>query len=214
MSLDTIRYRFKQLRRSSQLVDGVDFIRDDYVNETNFVYRVNPARFYLEAGFPSLAGSRPLASSPPSVASESTRTLDIGASDPASEVASEKVNAATDSLAVIEILRERLSFRDEQIGWKQEQLDEVREEISTLREERKMFTRALTHAFETIQGLNAQLMAIAAPSTRSATAGAASSTASSPASEGAENYASVASNLEDSPSVSASEDGGSFQQLS
>jgi hypothetical protein len=54
MSLDNVRYRFKQLRRSNQLVEGEDFIRDDYVNETNFVYRVDAARFYLKAGFPSL----------------------------------------------------------------------------------------------------------------------------------------------------------------
>lgn len=182
MSLDNVRYRFKQLRRSNQLVDGVDYVRDDYVNETNFVYRVDPSRFYLEAGFPSLAGGRPLASTPLPTASA-----------PTSNSPSETEWTASGSLASIDILRERLSFKEEQIEWKQEQLEETREELSTLREERKMFTRALTQAFETIQGLNAQLMTLAAPTDRGATASSASSRGSTSASDEAEEYLEAAS---------------------
>lgn len=169
MSLDNVRYRFKQLRRSSQLVDGEDYIRDDYVNATNFVYRVSPARFYLEAGFPSLAGGGPLASTPLPLASEAASDSDMGASSPDSETPSEDGLRARESLASVEILHQRLAFKEEQIDWKGEQLEEVREELSTLREERKIFARALTQAFETIQGLNTHLMTIAAPADRSAT---------------------------------------------
>jgi hypothetical protein len=92
MSLDNVRYRFKQLRRSNQLTDGVDYFRDDYVNETNFVYRVNPARFYMEAGFPSLAGGGPLSSASlplaSEAASEAASDSDMGASGPDSEAPS------------------------------------------------------------------------------------------------------------------------------
>jgi chromosome segregation ATPase len=90
---------------------------------------------------------------------------------------------ASESLASIEILHERLALKEEQIDWKGEQLAEVREEISTLREERKLFTRALTQAFETIQGLNSQLMTLAAPADRGAIARGGPSRASVSASE-------------------------------
>lgn len=207
MSLDNVRYRFKQLRRSNQLVDGVDYIRDDYMNETNFVYRVNASRFYVEAGFPSLAGGRPPASTPLPTASEFPSSPDMGASAPTSNTPSETGSTASGSLASIDILRERLSFKDEQIEWKQEQLDETREELSTLREERKMFTKALTHAFETIQGLNAQLMTLAAPADREAIASGASLRASTSASDEHEEYEQAASEAIHFPSDPASEGG-------
>jgi len=210
MSLDNVRYRFKQLRRSNQLVDGVDYVRDDYVNETNFVYRVDPSRFYLEAGFPSLAGGRPLASTPLPAASEFPSNPDMGASARASNSSSETDSTASGSLASIDILRERLSFKDEQIEWKQEQLDETREELSTLREERKMFTKALTHAFETIQGLNAQLMTLAAPADRGAIASGASFRASTSASDEREEYEQPASEAIQFPSDPASKGDESF----
>lgn len=210
MSLDNVRYRFKQLRRSNQLVDGVDYIRDDYVNETNFVYRVNPARFYAEAGFPSLSGRRPLASTPVPTASSSPSTEDVTDSSPASTTPSERERSASDPLASIDILRERLSFKDEQIEWKQEQLEETREELSTLREERRMFTKALTQAFETIQGLNSQLMTLAAPADRGAIASAEAPRAGDSASDDYQQYSPTASNVIHVASDPASDAGESF----
>lgn len=214
MSLDNVRYRFKQLRRSNQLVDGEDFIRDDYVNETNFVYRVDAARFYLKAGFPSLVGERPLASTALPFASDSPSSSEMSASSSASDTPSENSSTASASLANVEILRERLSFKEEQIEWKEEQLDEVREELSTLREERKMFTRALTQAFETIQTLNANLMTIAAPGDRSAIASRSPSRASSLASDEGVNSDESASEVIRLSSSPASESGDSFPATS
>src|SRR5690349_20360471 len=41
----TLRYRFHQLILQNELVEGIDFIKADFVDEQHFVYKINPVTF-------------------------------------------------------------------------------------------------------------------------------------------------------------------------
>lgn len=40
-----IRYRFNQLKYANKLIEGEDFIRDDFIDENHFTYKINPVTF-------------------------------------------------------------------------------------------------------------------------------------------------------------------------
>ena len=45
-----LRYKFHQLRKQNKLNDGEDFIREDFIDERHFVYKINPVTFFKVAG--------------------------------------------------------------------------------------------------------------------------------------------------------------------
>ncbi len=45
ISVRVLRSRVRQLVQAGKLVDGQDYRRDDYVDETHFVWKINPASF-------------------------------------------------------------------------------------------------------------------------------------------------------------------------
>ena len=45
-----LRYKFHQLRKQNKLNDGEDFIREDFIDERHFVYKINPVTFFRVAG--------------------------------------------------------------------------------------------------------------------------------------------------------------------
>jgi hypothetical protein len=45
-----LRYRFLQLRQEAKLADGVDYRRDDFVDDQHFVWKINPVSFMRETG--------------------------------------------------------------------------------------------------------------------------------------------------------------------
>jgi hypothetical protein len=40
-----LRYRFKKLLRKNTLVEGEDFIREGYIDDKHFLFKINPVRF-------------------------------------------------------------------------------------------------------------------------------------------------------------------------
>src|SRR5215218_7847049 len=40
-----LRHRFKNLLKNSALVEGEDFIREGYIDDQHFVFKINPLRF-------------------------------------------------------------------------------------------------------------------------------------------------------------------------
>lgn len=46
-----IRYRFNILKFEGGLIEGEDYIRDEYVDEQHFVYKINPLSFMQKTGF-------------------------------------------------------------------------------------------------------------------------------------------------------------------
>ena len=44
-----IRYRFHALRELGKLAQGLDYVREDFVDEQHCVYKIDPLRFMEEA---------------------------------------------------------------------------------------------------------------------------------------------------------------------
>src|SRR5882762_7374624 len=40
-----LRYKFKKLLKKNTLVDGEDFVREGYIDDKHFLYKINPIRF-------------------------------------------------------------------------------------------------------------------------------------------------------------------------
>jgi len=59
-----LRYRFLQLREDTKLVEGVDYRRDDFVDEQHFVWKINPVSFMRETGLKPVTKSAPLVNEP------------------------------------------------------------------------------------------------------------------------------------------------------
>ena len=45
-----LRYRLRQLLQAGKLIDSQDYRRDDYVDDTHFVWRLNPVSFMRATG--------------------------------------------------------------------------------------------------------------------------------------------------------------------
>jgi hypothetical protein len=45
-----VRYRFHQLRQANKLAESTDFLREDFVDDQHFVWKINPISFMRETG--------------------------------------------------------------------------------------------------------------------------------------------------------------------
>ena len=45
-----VRYRFHQLRQAKKIAEGEDFLREDFVDDQHFVWKINPVSFMRETG--------------------------------------------------------------------------------------------------------------------------------------------------------------------
>jgi hypothetical protein len=69
-----LRYRFHQLRQDGKLTEGLDYRRDDFVDDQHFVWKINPVSFMRETSFKPVTKPAPLVNEldnhkPPSVTS-------------------------------------------------------------------------------------------------------------------------------------------------
>ena len=55
-----LRYKFHQLRKQNKLNDGEDFIREDFIDERHFVYKINPVTFFKVAGLAPVPRGKPV----------------------------------------------------------------------------------------------------------------------------------------------------------
>ena len=55
-----LRYRFHQLRQEAKLADGVDYRRDDFVDDRHFFWKINPVSFMRETGLKPVTKSATL----------------------------------------------------------------------------------------------------------------------------------------------------------
>jgi hypothetical protein len=82
-----LRYRLRQLLQENKLVEGDDYRRDDFVDETHFVWKINPASFIRLTGakpVPNLVtqvGSK-LGNEPQPLATSSSPTVNQPANQP------------------------------------------------------------------------------------------------------------------------------------
>jgi len=59
-----LRYRFLQLRQEAKLAEGVDYRRDDFVDDQHFVWKINPVSFMRETGLKPVTKTAPLVNEP------------------------------------------------------------------------------------------------------------------------------------------------------
>jgi len=59
-----LRYRFLQLRQDAKLTEGMDFRRDDFVDDQHFIWKINPVSFMRETGLKPVTKTAPLVNEP------------------------------------------------------------------------------------------------------------------------------------------------------
>jgi hypothetical protein len=142
-----LRYSFKKLLRSNTLVEGEDYIRDEYTDDRHFIYKINPLRF-IEA---TRLNPVPLPDSPQETFDNNfvnngyqfgtkldnnfgtkEQEIDTKAQSPtASTVPPEAHQPPSRDMVgdLIDVLRDQLKAKDEQIKTQAEQLKMAQERI-------------------------------------------------------------------------------------
>jgi hypothetical protein len=59
-----LRYRFHQLLQEAKLAEGLDYRRDDFVDEQHFIWKINPVSFMRETGLKPVTKSATLVNEP------------------------------------------------------------------------------------------------------------------------------------------------------
>lgn len=150
-----IRYRFHQLRIAGKLIEGDDFIREDYIDEQHFTWKINPLSFMRETkstvaaptDFPIFPDqpefgihprNQPVNQGAPvgnnSVNQEKQFDNQVGNQTKQNPpIDSEQVKSdPTLEREMIDLLRERLTVTDEQLKTKDSQIETLSKQNSSL----------------------------------------------------------------------------------
>lgn len=113
ISVRVLRSRVRQLVQSGKLIEGQDCRRDDYVDETHFVWKINPAAFTRITGLK-------LVTAPSTTATQSDNQPPIRATEPLPEGGQTliKPDARPPGMEreMIELLKGQLVVKDGQIA--------------------------------------------------------------------------------------------------
>jgi hypothetical protein len=127
----TLRYRFNQLKFENKLVEGEDYIRDDFVDENHFTYKINPVTFIQKTGLtripiPANQLGTQMGTKEPEI--------DTNRGNQKEEtVTKSDTNVGTNSLPpdmaadFIAVLKEQLRVKDEQLKRATEQVKDLQE---------------------------------------------------------------------------------------
>lgn len=146
-----VRYRFHQLRTAGKLIENEDYIRDDYVDDQHFTWKINPLSFMREskttvsipAEFPAFSdqpdfGNQPVNKGAPvgnnAVNQERDFDNQVGnqsKQNPPNNSEQEKSDP-TFEREMIDFLRERLGVTDEQLKTKDSQIETLSKQNSAL----------------------------------------------------------------------------------
>jgi hypothetical protein len=127
----TLRYRFNQLKFENQLVEGVDYIRDDFVDEQHFVYKINPVTFLEKTKLHVVPlpdnnlGTNTGTKEPELVTNVDTKPEDV-VTKPDTNIGT---NAYPPDLTAdfIAVLKEQLKTKDEQLSYYRDQVKDLQE---------------------------------------------------------------------------------------
>jgi hypothetical protein len=154
-----VRYRFNQLKFENKLVENEDYIKDEYVDETHFTYKINPVTFVQKTGLkPTPIPNNTFATNVDTKESEFAIKTDNKESETVtksdSNVATNHMppDIATDFIAV---LKEQLRMKDEQMQMKDAQLERVQNQVNSLQEINNMAMSEVVQLNRTIRQLAA-----------------------------------------------------------
>ena len=171
-----LRHKFKNLLKSNTLKDGEDFIREGYIDDQHFVFKINPVRF---AELTRLNPAPPLDSteyhvgnnldnSGDQVDTKSVNTVVTNAPEVDTTVGNHQSHIDTSDTQeivldditndFIELLKEQLREKDKQIAVKDEQLRSKDELLKLAHEQAKEKDNAQILALGEIIRLNKKLL--------------------------------------------------------
>jgi hypothetical protein len=171
-----LRHKFKNLLKKNTLVEGEDFIREGYVDDQHFVFKINPVRFValtqLNPAPPPdnngyLSGNN-LDNSGYHVDNKSVTNLDNKPPEPDTTDGNQQQTAntsnaqqstdATMTKDFIELMKEQLRKKDDQLKEKDEQLKSKDELLKQAQEQSKEKDNAQILALSEIIRLNKKLL--------------------------------------------------------
>jgi hypothetical protein len=112
-----LRYRLRQLLQAGKLAEGVDYRRDDFVDETHFVWKLNATSFARIAGIQPV--NRPATTAPADVnhvGSESQPAATSGPTTGSRTLPNLDAKPSTIDREMIDILKEQVRMKDGQIA--------------------------------------------------------------------------------------------------
>jgi hypothetical protein len=154
-----VRYRFNQLKFANMLVEGEDYIKDDFVDETHFTYKINPVTFLEKTKFaPVPIFDNPLDTKVDTKEPDFDTKRDNQPQDFGTKT---DTNVGTNTLPpdmaadFIAVLKEQLRMKDEQMKMKDEQLERVQNQVNSLQEINNMAMSEVVQLNRTIRQLAA-----------------------------------------------------------
>jgi len=171
-----LRYKFKNLLKKNTLVEGEDFIREGYIDDKHFLFKINPLRF---SQLTELAPA-PLPDTPEyqrgtnvdtngyQVGTKSVTNLDTKTTEVDTSVGNQKENVGTNNTQdnynktifndFIELMKEQLREKDKQLKAKDEQLKSKDELLKQAQEQTREKDNAQILAVSEIIRLNKKLL--------------------------------------------------------
>lgn len=142
-----LRYRLRHLLQAGKLTEGADFRRDDYVDETHFIWKINPDSFVRITGRRSVntvvtqtqSGAHHVVSEPAPLATK----------QPASgspTLANVDTKSSSIEREIIDLLKEQVRVKDGQIA-------DLTAQSKTLTALHEKLTGAVVHQGEEIRNL-------------------------------------------------------------
>ena len=154
-----VRYRFNQLKFANILIEGEDYIKDDYVDDSHFTYKINPVTFLEKTKFAPV----PIFDTPFDTKVD-TNKPDVGINrdnQVQETVTKTDTTAGTNPLSpdmaadFIAVMKEQLRMKDEQMKMKDEQLERAQNQVNSLQEINNMAMSEVVQLNRTIRQLAA-----------------------------------------------------------
>ena len=160
-----LRHKFKNLLKQNTLIDGEDFIREGYIDDQHFVFKINPLRF---VELTQLNPAPPPDNNGYHVDNKSVNTIDTTPPEsgtnggnhqpPSSTSDTEEIILDDITNDYIELLKEQLKEKDKQLAVKDEQLKSKDELLKLVHEQAREKDNAQILALGEIIRLNKKLL--------------------------------------------------------
>lgn len=147
VSVRVLRYRLRQLLQAGKLIDGQDYRRDDFVDDTHFVWKVNPASLMRVAGYQPVA--KPATIVPPMViqpGNEPPPTVTIDPAGGQQTLLKADTKPPGMEREMIDLLKDQVRVKDGQIG-------DLTGQAKTLTALNEKLTGVVVHQSEEIRNL-------------------------------------------------------------
>ena len=168
-----LRHKFKNLLKKNTLIEGEDFVREGYIDDQHFVFKINPLRFaeltqLNPAPLPDTSGYQSdnnLDNNLLSVDTKSVNNIDTTPQESGTNSGNQQQINDTQEIVLdditndyIELLKEQLHEKDKQLSVKDEQLKSKDDLLKLAHEQAREKDNAQILALSEIIRLNKKLL--------------------------------------------------------